>query len=54
PPAASVTEVSQTDVYQVPDPSSPTGADDVVVEQQTAYGDVPNPQAPTSQSPQQQ
>lgn len=52
PSAPSLTEVSQTDVYQVPDPASPTGADNLVVGQQTAYGDVPAPPAP--QVPQQQ
>lgn len=53
PSAPSFTEVSQTDVYQVPDPASPTGADDVVVERQTAYGDMPAPQPPAPQAPQQ-
>lgn len=55
PPAPSAppfTEVSQTDVYQVSDPFSPTGVDDVVVEQQTTYEGMPAPQSPSPQSPQ--
>lgn len=32
-----VAEVSQTDVYEVPDPSAPAGVDDVVVNQQETF-----------------